>query len=262
MTQLFLNPLTKFTSDNITSLPGARLYFYQNNSSTPKAVYADKNKVTSLGVYVEADSAGIFEPIWLDGTYRAELKYSTNWTSDPVGVVQTGWPIDDIGFIDDIDGDLTVTGNISGLTLTLGNEESAITTKLDWYEEGAFVPSVLGSAVGGTASYTTRVGVYTRIGNVVFFSCAVSFSSHTGAGTMYITGPAFSVVGTHKNICAISYADLTVGAGLQASSEVGSNGAGNSRLFISSDDPASGSRSLLNIEAAATIYISGQFFCA
>lgn len=97
MTQLFLNPLTKFTSDNITSLPGARLYFYQNNSSTPKAVYADKNKVTSLGVYVEADSAGIFEPIWLDGTYRATLKYSTNWTTDPVGVVQTGWPIDDVG---------------------------------------------------------------------------------------------------------------------------------------------------------------------
>ena len=99
MTQLFLNPLTKFTSDNITSLPGARLYFYQNNSSTPKAVYADKAKVTSLGVYVEADSAGIFEPIWLDGTYRATLKYSTNWTSDPVGVVQTGWPIDDVGDI-------------------------------------------------------------------------------------------------------------------------------------------------------------------
>lgn len=99
MTQLFLNPLTKFTSDNITSLPGARLYFYQNNSSTPKAVYADKAKVTSLGVYVEADSAGIFEPIWLDGTYRVTLKYSTNWTSDPVGVVQTGWPIDDVGDI-------------------------------------------------------------------------------------------------------------------------------------------------------------------
>lgn len=97
MTQLFLSPLTKFTSDNITALPGARLYFYQNNSSTPKAVYADKNKVTSLGVYVEADSAGIFEPIWLDGTYRATLKYSTNWTTDPVGVVQTGWPIDDVG---------------------------------------------------------------------------------------------------------------------------------------------------------------------
>lgn len=99
MTQLFLNPLTKFTSDNITALPGARLYFYQNNSSTPKAVYADKAKVTSLGVYVEADSAGIFEPIWLDGTYRATLRYSTNWATDPVGVVQTGWPIDDVGDI-------------------------------------------------------------------------------------------------------------------------------------------------------------------
>lgn len=98
MTQLFLNPLTKFTSDNITALPGARLYFYQNNSSTPKAVYADKNKATSLGVYVEADSAGIFEPIWLDGTYRAELKYSPNWNTTP-GVTQTGWPVDDVGDI-------------------------------------------------------------------------------------------------------------------------------------------------------------------
>lgn len=125
MTQLFLNPLTKFTSDNITALPGARLYFYQNNSSTPKAVYADKNKVTSLGVYVEADSSGIFEPIWLDGVYRATLKYSSNWASDPVGVVQTGWPIDDIGDIGNFAAfsawDSTFTYDITTNTLVSGS---------------------------------------------------------------------------------------------------------------------------------------------
>ena len=125
MTQLFLNPLTKFTSDNITSLPGARLYFYQNNSSTPKAVYADKNKVTSLGVYVEADSAGIFEPIWLDGTYRATLKYSTNWTTDPIGTVQTGWPVDDVGDIGNFAAfaawDSTFTYDLSTNTFVTGS---------------------------------------------------------------------------------------------------------------------------------------------
>lgn len=124
MTQLFLNPLTKFTSDNITSLPGARLYFFQNNSSTPKAVYADKAKVTSLGVYVEADSAGIFEPIWLDGTYRAILRYSANWVSDPVGVVQTGWPVDNIGDIGNFSAfaawDSTFTYDITTNTFVTG----------------------------------------------------------------------------------------------------------------------------------------------
>jgi len=90
MTERFRNPVIKYTTDTLKTLPGSILYFYQNGTSTPKTVYADKNKVTSLGATVTADSAGIFVPIFLDGTYRVTLK-------NAAGVTQTGWPVDNVG---------------------------------------------------------------------------------------------------------------------------------------------------------------------
>lgn len=90
MTERFRNPVIKYTTDTLKTLPGSKLYFTQNGTSTPKTVYADKNKVTSLGSVVTADSAGIFVPIFLDGTYRVELKSAA-------GVTQTGWPVDNVG---------------------------------------------------------------------------------------------------------------------------------------------------------------------
>jgi len=90
MTERFRNPVIKWTTDTLKTLPGAKLYFYQNGTSTPKVVYADKNKVTSLGAVITADSAGIFVPIFLDGTYRVELK-------NAAGATQTGWPVDNVG---------------------------------------------------------------------------------------------------------------------------------------------------------------------
>lgn len=90
MTERFRNPVIKYTTDTLKTLPGSKLYFYQNGTSTPKAVYADKNKVTSLGSVVTADSAGIFVSIFLDGTYRVELK-------NAAGTTQTGWPVDNVG---------------------------------------------------------------------------------------------------------------------------------------------------------------------
>jgi hypothetical protein len=92
MTTQFVNPLSKFTTDDLQTLPYSKLYFYENNSSTPKAVYADKNKVTSLGTSVTAYSNGCFQPIWLDGVYRVELKNSA-------GTTQPNWPIDNVGAI-------------------------------------------------------------------------------------------------------------------------------------------------------------------
>lgn len=90
MTELFTSQLIKYTTDTLKTLPLAVLNFYVNGTTTPKAVYEDKYKVTSFGVSVTADSAGNFPQIWLDGTYRVELKNSA-------GITQTGWPVDDVG---------------------------------------------------------------------------------------------------------------------------------------------------------------------
>ncbi len=91
MTEIFTSPVIKFTTDILRTLPLAQLKFYITGTTTPKAVYADKYKVTSLGSVVTADSAGNFQPIYLDGTYRVDLIAAGEVTS------QTGWPVDNVG---------------------------------------------------------------------------------------------------------------------------------------------------------------------
>lgn len=118
MTQSFINPLSKFTSDTLTTLPYSRLYFFENESSTPKEVFKNKEKTVSWGFYATADSAGNFAPIWYDGVVRAELRNAS-------GVVQTGWPIDHIGSDVSFDTDVTINGDLTADNLiSLGGVEA------------------------------------------------------------------------------------------------------------------------------------------
>lgn len=91
MAQLYTVP-SRVTDANGDPVSGAKLYFYTTGTLTGTAVYADADMLTSLGVVVTADSAGAFDPIYLDSgvTYRAVLKSSdgavTYYDIDPVNV--------------------------------------------------------------------------------------------------------------------------------------------------------------------------------
>jgi hypothetical protein len=74
----------------------------------------------------------------------------------------------------------------------LGGTDSA--HKLDDYEEGTWTPIVQGST-SGTASYTPNQANYTKIGNVVYFQCYltyVRFDTHNIVGEVQIGGLPFS----------------------------------------------------------------------
>jgi len=104
MIERFVNPSIKYTTNTLGSLPGAKLYFYTEGTSTPKTVYQDDQMVTAHAHPVEADMYGLFAPIFLNGTYRVELK-------DAGGTTQTGWPIDNVGgYPNLIDNDLIFVG--------------------------------------------------------------------------------------------------------------------------------------------------------
>lgn len=92
MTSRFVNPIIKYTTATLKTMPGAELYFYITGTTTPKTTYQDFEGTTPHSNPVVALSDGHFPPIFLDGTYRAELKY--------LGVTQPGWPVDDIGATD------------------------------------------------------------------------------------------------------------------------------------------------------------------
>lgn len=130
MPQRFTNPVIKYTTDTLKALPGALLYFYENGTSTPKVVYQDIALTTPHAHPVIADSAGNFPPIFLDGTYRVELK-------NAAGVTQTGWPVDNIGG-EEIQGQLDDWSSITNYqvgALVTGSDgnlyESTITPNLN-----------------------------------------------------------------------------------------------------------------------------------
>lgn len=94
MTERFYPPFQRFFTTDLKTLPGALLYFYENGTTTPKTVYRDPFKNNAHANPVVAGTHGAaadtFPAIFLDGTYTIELRSSA-------GVVQSGWPVDNVG---------------------------------------------------------------------------------------------------------------------------------------------------------------------
>lgn len=71
--------------------------------------------------------------------------------------------------------------------LSTQNPSTNVNT-LDDYEEGSWTPSL-----GGTATYTTRVGRYVKIGRFVFISCSMQVNSLGTGSTNIVSGLPFTV---------------------------------------------------------------------
>ena len=89
----------------------------------------------------------------------------------------------------DISGTLDVT---STLTADAGIKLGSGTDALDFYEEGSFTPVY---ANAGTATFSHQVGLYTRIGRLVFVQIHMDISaSGTASGNLIINNLPFTAV--------------------------------------------------------------------
>jgi hypothetical protein len=79
---------------------------------------------------------------------------------------------------------------------------SAAANLLDDYEEGTWTP-VLSSAT--TTTYTTQIGYYTKIGNVVTVNCAFQINSLGDGSTTQLTGLPFTFFGSSSHQGAVGY---------------------------------------------------------
>jgi hypothetical protein len=86
----FTLPYQSVFDNNGHPLDGAKLYFYEEGTSTPKDTYSDEDFTTPNTNPVIADSQGQFGDIFLNGVYRAELK-------DKNDVTQPDYPADGVG---------------------------------------------------------------------------------------------------------------------------------------------------------------------
>lgn len=85
----FVNPFIQWVNGSSVVESGAKLYFYDTGTSTPKTTYSDSALSVANANPVVADANGKFGDIFLStAQYKVVLKTSadvTIWTADPVG---------------------------------------------------------------------------------------------------------------------------------------------------------------------------------
>ena len=116
-------------------------------------------------------------------------------------------------------GDQTLsTGNLiqgtaaKGVNFTANTPAAGMTSQLlNWYEEGTFTPTIVGTGSSGVGTYSSQVGRYTRIGRQVTVQIELAWSAHTGTGDMFVAGLPFACSTVRSSISAISY-DMALAA--------------------------------------------------
>jgi hypothetical protein len=94
-------------------------------------------------------------------------------------------------------GNLTITSNNlvigtagKGIDFSANTHAAGMTSELlNWYEEGAWTPSV-----GGNATYTIQEGYYVRVGDLVYVQCQLLLNVIGSGSTTTISGLPFQVL--------------------------------------------------------------------
>ncbi|CAB5228782.1 hypothetical protein UFOVP1544_29 [uncultured Caudovirales phage] len=98
-------------------------------------------------------------------------------------------------------GGATPSASGSGITFPATQSASTNASTLDDYEEGTWTPSV-----GGTATYSQQVGVYTKIGRLVEVSFAMGISLIGTGSTTTISGLPFpQIAAAQRSTGAVGY---------------------------------------------------------
>jgi hypothetical protein len=96
------------------------------------------------------------------------------------------------------------TPSLNGITFPATQVASAGVNTLDDYEEGTWTPSL-----GGTATYFTQTGSYTKIGNVVYIHGNLHINSIGTGSASQISGLPFSAPDADAAI-SLSYFEVDV----------------------------------------------------
>lgn len=112
---------------------------------------------------------------------------------------------------------LGVVSPVDGIGIAFPGSQSASSdpNTLDDYEEGTWTPILQGGGADPTGvSYATQRGVYTKIGNMVYISWYLSFTTFTGGtGSFLVGGFPFTIKSTCDANGAFKIENITLDAG-------------------------------------------------
>lgn len=127
------------------------------------------------------------------------------------------------------------------------------------YDEGTWSPAITGSSSNPTITYTSQLGYYTRIGNLVFFTVLIVINTVSGgSGTCRVSLP-FTVANQNTvNGVVISGPDVTgTPFAIAFEAETGQT-YGNVRLI--NDNAGISNLAVTDLAATDIIRVSGFFF--
>jgi hypothetical protein len=144
----------------------------------------------------------------------------------------------------------STTANGVGITFPATQSASSDANTLDDYEEGTWTPTIGGSTVLGTGTYTTQQGTYTKIGNSVRFQAYIAWTAHTGSGQLEVRGYPFTSTAELTPISLSFYGGptFTLGSFIQAS------------VNPSSTSSGTGQTSSASVFASVGITSTGDYF--
>jgi len=157
-------------------------------------------------------------------------------------------------------GDVTVgTGNLVIGTSGKGIDFSATpgtgtSELLADYEHGTFTPTIVGTGTAGVGTYSTQVGVYTKVGNRVFFSIHLNWSAHTGSGDMNIGGMPFTA--SARSAVALWNSAITLNA---LSVVQGYNNLFSPTIALEQYAAGGGSAAAVALDTSGQFMVSGQY---
>ncbi len=133
------------------------------------------------------------------------------------------------------------------------NGDTAAANALNDYEEGTWTPVVAGSTVAGTGTYSLQSGTYVKVGKMVFLSCSVIYTGHTGTGNMLILGQPFTASSVKCAGFMINQ-NLTIPASSIALFEIQT-----SQILVVSQVVGASGAGQLAMDAAATLGFSAVY---
>ena len=164
--------------------------------------------------------------------------------------------LDDSGNLSLANGNVVMGTSGKGIDFSATASGSGTMTSelLNDYEEGTFLPVVEGSSTAGSATYSTQIGRYTKVGRLVTFNLRVIYTGGTGTGNLRVAGLPFTT-GFGANY-AIYSENIALTAGYIAVSSSAS-----SVTSIGIDQIPTGGGGALGVpyDAAGDIQISGSY---
>ncbi len=155
MTQLFTPNFQRYDA-NGAPYSGAKLYFYQSNTTTPITVYQDAAKATPHASPVEADTSGTFPEIFVD--------------TDPYKVLLTtaaGVPLETIDAIPLLAGAAIVGADLTAIEALSGTGVAVRSASNTWVlrtiTAGASIVITNGDGVSGAPTVAVDAATTTNI---------------------------------------------------------------------------------------------------